>query len=77
MDVDVPDLDSPPLDQEHPPLTQATISDPHLLREALQGRALDTPWAGTACKRAGPSSPSRPSGTWPHQGKASRRPSGT
>ena len=35
---------SPPLpDPGHPPLTPATIRDPDLLRETLQGRALTTP----------------------------------
>ena len=45
--VDALDLDSPPSqtppDQGHPPLIPATISDPDLLRAALQGSALDTP----------------------------------
>ena len=47
IDVDAPDLDSPPRqtgpEPGHPPLTPATVSSPDLLRATLQGRALDTP----------------------------------
>ena len=47
INVDAQDLNiSPrqaPPDPEQHPLTSTTIRDPHLLRAALQGRALDTP----------------------------------
>ena len=47
--MDAQDLGSPPRqappDPEHPSLTPTTIRNPDLLREALQGRVLDTPLA--------------------------------
>ena len=67
MDVDVQDLDSPPhqtpAEPEHPPLTPDTISDPTSSEKPSKAGPSTLPWAGTAYRRPGPGSPSRPSGT--------------
>ena len=67
IDVDAQDPGSPssppPRTRDTPPSHRPPSATPTSLRATLQDRAPDTPWAGTAYKRTGPSSPSKPSGT--------------